>query len=493
MAIFVQILFKDFSILPSIFKHNPIKTLFAILTIWMGFISPKAQEILPIDLSEWRRNQQEILGKNPELYLENTQELKKRAIQLGDQRAELMALDANCTYSKVRNDFDQMLKYAKTLLTKAQEYKQITYEVMARKHLFEALIFSDLEEEAFNELQLGTKLAESLKEDQELDLLTLADIYIANSNYYSQQKDFQKQFEYIHIAGKYFKKIQNKSLKDRLLYIHHSNLAVVNYQLDREDSAVYFAELSLASEKNYDRDDIEFNNYSTIGNVAFKQENFEKALINFHLAEKITGYKNHLNTRLLYQNIIKSYERLNDTIAAKNYKNKLDSLELRITQSQKKSLQTLLKEEKTSNSSLQILHIIMAASLLVLIGIGLLFYRRFRKEKLNSNQEKSQSQINLSEEELNHLMEFLQNNDPTFLLYFDKKFGDFSSRLLAINPNLSSSELEICAMLKLKIPTKNMARYKYIAPKTVQNKKHLIRKKLNIPTNVDLYDWFNNF
>lgn len=75
--------------------------------------------------------------------------------------------------------------------------------------------------------------------------------------------------------------------------------------------------------------------------------------------------------------------------------------------------------------------------------------------------------------------------------YFDEMFPGFSKKLLEINPQIVQSEIEFCSLLKLKISTKDIARYKYITPKTVQNKKYLIRKKLNIPKEIDIYQWFD--
>lgn len=76
---------------------------------------------------------------------------------------------------------------------------------------------------------------------------------------------------------------------------------------------------------------------------------------------------------------------------------------------------------------------------------------------------------------------------------FVEAFPDFSQKLLSINPKLVQSEIEFCALLKLKIHTKDISVYKNIEVKTVRNKKYLIRKKLNIPDGIDIYQWFEDF
>lgn len=88
------------------------------------------------------------------------------------------------------------------------------------------------------------------------------------------------------------------------------------------------------------------------------------------------------------------------------------------------------------------------------------------------------------------LIELVKENNPAFLMYFEEVYPGFSDKLLKINPKINQTELEFCALLKLKMPTKEIAKYKFIAPKTVQNKRYLIRKKLNIPQAIDTYQWF---
>jgi DNA-binding CsgD family transcriptional regulator len=76
------------------------------------------------------------------------------------------------------------------------------------------------------------------------------------------------------------------------------------------------------------------------------------------------------------------------------------------------------------------------------------------------------------------------------LFAFEQAHPEFSLRLLEINPQLSKPEIEFCALLKLNLSTKEIARLKFIETRTVQNKKYRIRKRLNIPGSNDIYNWF---
>ncbi len=64
--------------------------------------------------------------------------------------------------------------------------------------------------------------------------------------------------------------------------------------------------------------------------------------------------------------------------------------------------------------------------------------------------------------------------------------------MLAINSNLSKSDLTFCAMIWLGFSSKQIAQYTFVEHRSVQNKKNRLRKKLNISSDVDLYFFFKN-
>ena len=97
---------------------------------------------------------------------------------------------------------------------------------------------------------------------------------------------------------------------------------------------------------------------------------------------------------------------------------------------------------------------------------------------------------NQSQQSYSALIEMVKTNDPAFFSAFQEIFPDFFKKLSDINPNLVLSEIEFCALLKLNLSTKDIARYRFIEPRTVQNKKYRIRKRLNIPNDMDIYHWF---
>jgi hypothetical protein len=79
-------------------------------------------------------------------------------------------------------------------------------------------------------------------------------------------------------------------------------------------------------------------------------------------------------------------------------------------------------------------------------------------------------------EDYSRLLEMLKKNNLAFMPYFDEVFPDFTQKLLKINSKIIQSDIEFCALLKLKMPSHEIARYKFITLKSVQNKKYFFKK-----------------
>jgi len=130
--------------------------------------------------------------------------------------------------------------------------------------------------------------------------------------------------------------------------------------------------------------------------------------------------------------------------------------------------------------------------------IGMYFiYRKERvlvkyyieKEKLNTIIQKT-DKINFSGE----LYELAMSKNSLFITYFKSQFPNFFDNILAAAPNLVSSELEICALLKLNLITKEIATATNSTVKAIENKKYRIRRKFQISTEIDINIYIiNNF
>lgn len=102
------------------------------------------------------------------------------------------------------------------------------------------------------------------------------------------------------------------------------------------------------------------------------------------------------------------------------------------------------------------------------------------KEKLNDLIKKT-DKINFSGE----LYELAMSKNSLFITYFKSEFPDFFDKILKVAPNLVSSELEICALLKLNLNTKEIASATNSTVRSIEGKKYRIRRKLDIPSETD--------
>ncbi|WP_288446324.1 Two component regulator three Y domain-containing protein [uncultured Chryseobacterium sp.] len=107
--------------------------------------------------------------------------------------------------------------------------------------------------------------------------------------------------------------------------------------------------------------------------------------------------------------------------------------------------------------------------------------------KTNAELMKHQMLINhLSEENITEILSLAENNSPMFFEKFQVFFPHFIPGILKINPNLIHSELYFCALMKLDFDTKKIAQCTNNSIRAVESKKYRIRKKLNIPSEINI-------
>ncbi len=74
-------------------------------------------------------------------------------------------------------------------------------------------------------------------------------------------------------------------------------------------------------------------------------------------------------------------------------------------------------------------------------------------------------------------------------MYFEEVNQTFFSKLREINPNTSPAEERLAALIKLKMNIKETASVLNISPSSVKMARHRLRQKLNLPQDIDLYDF----
>jgi DNA-binding CsgD family transcriptional regulator len=81
------------------------------------------------------------------------------------------------------------------------------------------------------------------------------------------------------------------------------------------------------------------------------------------------------------------------------------------------------------------------------------------------------------------------NDWKNFAIYFDEVHSNFLSTLKAKFPNLSPTDLKLCAYLRLNLTSKEIAQLLNISLKGVEISRYRVRKKLHLSKDINLYDF----
>lgn len=440
-----------------------------------------------------------LMMSKPEVAYHELENLLKIAQEQNNQEAELSILSRKAWYFIRKSEFEKALEAAQALDKKGLEYDDLYWQSYAHQYLLEIYSYNDLKEKAVEEFEKSIRLLEKSNRNEEdlnygkaTSYLKLGNIYLKNDN--------EKSKEALLTANKHVNKISNIEKKQRFLYFNYTNLGSVYLELDKIDSAEYYAlgSLKLGS-KEEERSLNQFRNYLLLGLINNKNNNYTQAISNFKKAEQLSDLVPvSLNDKyVLYKETANAYEKTGNMEMADFYNDKWKDNQLELEQNRVKALHKVIDDKLLEEKNYSTYIII--GSFLIFIVMAVLLLRFYRKNKILSQQEEISEEY--LEEKKNeptsgdylHLIELAKKDDPAFLSNFYQIFPDFLEKLQKIHPKIVQTEVEFCAFLKLNLPTKEIARNKNIEPRTVQNKKYLIRKKLNIPKEIDIYHWFNEF
>lgn len=444
------------------------------------------------DLLERVQENRRFINKNSEEEFLEAKLIEAEARKVNETEVELLALVNQCIYYKAKIDFENLKMTANSLFNRAKTHKMTNFQAIGKYYVFEAYLFNGLPEKAFEQLKEGMKFVNQANKEGTSSSGLRNNFHIAYSNYYQQKKDFKNQLKYIKLSGEEVSNMPEGERKHELMYLYYSNLAQVYNEMNQLDSAQYYSHLSNSIDQGYNIGHVKFMNLLILGEAAMQNKDYDEAISYFVKAEKIEGSKIHINLLDLYDNMIETYQKLNLTESAQLYQYKKDSLRLNISENQNKFLRNLL-----DGINARTYKIYLYSSIILLVLLTVFIFIGIRRKKLLLAQEKISEQYlernqTIGDDHL-RLIDLVKENNPAFIIYFKEVYPGFIQKLEEVNPKITHSDAEFCALLKLRLPTKEIAKYRFIAPKTVQNKRYLIRKKLNIPKTVDTYEWFDDF
>jgi len=433
------------------------------------------------------------------------EELLKEALRVKDTKAEILLLANTCRYYFQKEDAFGLVKASDILYHKGKEYDETRMQSISKMYLAESLKFNSLYEDALIELENALQLLEG-EDGQDVKIInTKSNIYISFANTYSQLNQPRIAVKMMKRGGEEFNKVPEGDYRNYLNYLYHSNLGIY-YMGYNQDSSAHHARKSISLQpKGLEENDvIMLRNYLSLGKVYAQKKEYDKAIEFLNKSEALAiEIGENVNLKETYSTLIEVAVEKGDDALLKEYRGRLQSLKLEQIEAKNKSLHQIIEKRKLKQSEIdnqnkkafsKWILIIIGISMVIIVLAIILYrnkihakYEQLSKDYLEDNEIVEEDKLTI----YNEVIELVKKDDPAFMVSFNDAFPHFTNNLLKINHNLAKGEVEFCALLKLNLTTKQIAQYKVLQPRTVQNKKYQIRKKLNIPNNIDIYNWIH--
>jgi tetratricopeptide (TPR) repeat protein/DNA-binding CsgD family transcriptional regulator len=281
---------------------------------------------------------------------------------------------------------------------------------------------------------------------------------------------------YVHIAEKHLK---NKQLHSTEHYLNKAMLLTGDYNLYQKSMTLL-----------------------TFGKLHSQKKNYDKALEYYlqslAISKQLSRIKDIKNA---YKIISFTYKQINNIEKKNEYLEKYSNLSDSIEKDERKALnipvKKIIKKENQKEQKERTKYYIIITIIIAAAGIALFLlikaYQKKQKlkdeiidEKLSETQELKQKLNTTGFDELSKLA---MTNDPFFLTRFKEIYPEFYETLTEKYPQLSANDIKFSAFLKLNLSTKTIAQYKNISIRTIESRKYRLRKKLDLPSDVDLNKW----
>jgi tetratricopeptide (TPR) repeat protein len=383
----------------------------------------------------------------------------------------------------------------------------ITRAMIIKGRAFSAIGFSDISRTILNEAKV---YAEKIKapNQRHFNLALLYRAFAINLEYSNQHDKLSDSiFFYAKLAYTEVKKVDS-SYPNTAINVACSYLAGRYIQSKQYDSARFYLNESFKGFEKKKLHILAFRPYFLQGLLNYNDKKYESAISNYNMALKIAMHADiDAYKRDIYLALSNCYKEAGNEYRSKESLEKYNELSKILKSKMISSIAgpiEHIENEKSHASSesglLWVISFYIVLFLLVLktiIRISNLFYkekiRACRKVSLKKkeaeflNEQLPKKQIDTNE--LRSVVQMAISNDPAFLLKFRNLDGEFIDKLLQLAPNLVASELELCVQVRLNFETKEIARYTKQSVRSIQGKKHRVRKKLGIPVTEDFNVW----
>lgn len=472
---------------------------------------PNESVVVILDSAKYYSDTIRNLEKSFEMY----NKASHLASQIGDKQLQLEAQFGvlNILYTMGSHKDLLELVYEVEELALKQKDHYLLGLILRMKSL--TLTTLGLNKESLKELNRAFSYAAKVKDSNDRNLLTghlhIAAIVVHSTNV--EQPEHSEKRLHTKKAYDHLVLVDSTSRKGKQALSTALDLMATTYMDDNKpDSAEHTL---LAALKLFEKDSIrnasEFYSLELLGTLYVETNRFQEAIDAFLDALQIAQLENNPQHKSrLYLRLQDAHAGIGNEKQAAEYLTYYTAISDSLRSAEKITIKIpLLQIEKAKDIQVnknKKIALWISAACFVFFALALLLYFLLRKEKISSQekdrllQEKIQefSHAGVKETTAPVLKSFKEltsmaiENNPSFLTAFQIHHPDFCARLEELaTPRLISSELEICAYLRLNFETKEIARYTNSSIRSVENKKYRIRKKLNIPSDEDIKLWMS--
>ena len=472
---------------------------------------------------------------------EYTQQLLDRARQSGDRNLEMQATNLLGYINVYWNDYEASLQHFLKAQQIAEEIKDEKGKAGALLGLGRTYNMMKNSDKALEVLTLALRLCEDNQWKTEA-----AKMLLEIGNAYSNSEQYEKTLIQLEKA------IQiTREFHDTLTTIYIlNNQGMAHLHLGKLSQAKQFLEASL--KLNEKRGDAQAQSAAlgNLGNVYIGMKEYGKAIDYIERSIAISekqGFR--VFTKDNYEILSRAYEmnqqypealryyrrysELGDSLFNEEKNKAIQAIEFRNSQQQKDQRISYLEIQNRNRSLLlkfTLLAISMSLVVLVLVIVSFrLRIKLHRKERTEMDETLSQKnrelvsmmlqssqkeklleelQHNLGKlstskihslkilaEELNGKIKSMQEVDTDWQVlktHFEEVHPNFFRTLHTRHPILSQNDLRICAYIRINLSSKDIARLVHISDRSVQTAKYRIKKKMQLPSELDLVRYIND-
>lgn len=496
-------------------------TLTLLLVVLLSCLNMKAQKYSAREIDAMLSSARSTLVTFPEKTTNLSEKIYQISIKndyANGQDYSLLLL--NYGYFNSRK-FDFVIRNIETLKESATRHSN--FEVLVMATLLEARTLGRIQhfKKGLNESKKAFAIIENIDSENSKIIYKGLTYQMIGHMQQAHTESRDSVFRYFLMAKNEFKKVRDiktdgflMNTKDDLLYTNYAFLA--NEFMAKKnslDSVDYYLNSALKLHPKYKDNISEVVLHNNIAWRFLDKSNFDEAVKNYNISVEISKKYNQKETLVYaYDGLSITYHEMKDYEKASEYANLMRLLQEEVAASNQKaisiSVEDLLSKDgtklKNTNNNLSRIIIIIAILTFLCLYAAFLFYKKFKNEKLTKNEielllkekmeqlsDSEENEVILNKVDIEEIITLAMNDEATFYVKFQEAFPSFKKKLTNIAPTLVTSELKFAAYLKLDFSAKEIARYTNSSVRAVEAKKYRLRKKLNIPSEIDTNVWFS--